>query len=412
MPEIVLLSHTMTDAVVYILLFISLYFEVFLLVSFVARVMRPAPARIAAPLPSATVIVPCYNESRGIAETIESLLALDYPAELLRVIVVDDGSTDETLSIARTYESDRVLVLHKENGGKHTAMNFGLAYVTTDLVGCLDADSAVAPGAMRAVTAAFADAHVGAVTPAIHVKQAHNFLEYVQEAEYRISLFTRFMLAHLGSAFITPGPFSIFRTAIVRDLGGWRYAHSTEDMEMALRIQEAGFLIGNVPGATVRTATPRTLRALIKQRTRWAYGGMRNLMDFRHMIGNRAYGNLGLFILPVSVISIGTAMFFFARMLRGFGLLAWHGYEKTSVTHQLPEPGFHLFFIHTDMVMFLIAFAILLIVAVIGAGTWIGTGKRTLPRSTPLFLAAYGFIAPLWLFTAVYRVARGTVSWR
>jgi hypothetical protein len=170
--------------------------------------------------------------------------------------------------------------------------------------------------------------------------------------------------------------------------------------------------LGNVPEATVRTATPRTLRALIKQRTRWAYGGMRNLMDFRHMIGNRAYGNLGLFILPVSVISIGTAMFFFARMLRGFGLLAWHGYEKTSVTHQLPEPGFHLFFIHTDMVMFLIAFAILLIVAVIGAGTWIGTGKRTLPRSTPLFLAAYGFIAPLWLFTAVYRVARGTVSWR
>lgn len=407
---------SLSIVITYSLLFISLYFEVFLLVSFVARVMRPRSANDTTTpdtsLPSVAIIVPCFNEESGIAETLRSLLALDYPSNRLQLIVVDDGSTDATLSIARGFESDTVKVFTKVNGGKHTAMNFGLAQTDAELVGCLDADSTVAPQALRSIASIFTDTRVGAVTPAIHVKEPGNILQHMQKAEYRISLFSRFMLAHLGSAFITPGPFSIYRTAVVREVGGWRYAHSTEDMEMALRIQDKGFLIANAPEATVHTMTPRTVRALVKQRTRWAYGGMRNLMDFRHMIGNTAYGNLGLFVLPFSVLSIGTGMYFFFRLLHGFAAEIAQAYDRYVVTHVLPHPSLSFFYINTSMMWFLVIFAIMLILAVISAGSWIGTGRSRMPVGTVFFLILYSFIAPIWLFTALWRVIRGGVAWR
>ena len=101
----------------------------------------------------------------------------------------------------------------------------------------------------------------------------------------------------------------------MRELGSWRHGHSTEDMEMALRIQEAGYLIANAPNAIVHTATPTTLRDLFHQRVRWTYGWLRNAIDYRHMIGNTRYGNLGLVILPSALISIATGIYFFTRFL-------------------------------------------------------------------------------------------------
>src|SRR5262249_14757034 len=129
----------------YALLFVSLYFEVFLLVSFlerglVRRVLR-APGTTQ---PRVAIVVPCFNEERGIAETLTSLLKLEYPKDKLEIIVVDDGSHDNTLALAREYAHDpRVRIFSKENGGKHTAMNYALALTSAELIGCLDADSVV-----------------------------------------------------------------------------------------------------------------------------------------------------------------------------------------------------------------------------------------------------------------------------
>ncbi len=257
----------LSGATTYTLLFISLYFEIFLLVAFLERsFFRTRETTPAGPLshyPSVAIIVPCYNEEKSISSTIASLRSLDYPQDKLEIIVVDDGSRDRTLEIAKESETDpRVRVFHKENGGKHTAMNFGLAQTNAELIGCLDADSVVASDGLLRVVPVFDNKKVAAVTPGIHVKETSNMLQHMQNVEYRLSVFNRFMLAALGSAFITPGPFSIFRASIVRELGGWRYGYSTEDMEMALRMQQAGYLIGNAPKAVVHTGTPRTIRQL------------------------------------------------------------------------------------------------------------------------------------------------------
>jgi cellulose synthase/poly-beta-1,6-N-acetylglucosamine synthase-like glycosyltransferase len=401
--------------VTYVLLFISLYFEVFLLVSFLERRLGKSTVQmLSLTFPSVAIVVPCYNEEKSIVGTLTSLLALDYPKEKLEILVVDDGSSDKTLELARSLATDtRIRVFSKENGGKHTAMNYALAHTDAEFIGCLDADSTVEPHALKHITAVFENARVAAVTPGIHAKETNNLLQHMQKVEYRLSIFNRFMLAELGSAFITPGPFSIFRTSVIRELGGWKHGHSTEDMEMALRMQMAGHLIANCPAATVYTSTPPTFRKLFKQRVRWTYGFLRNAADYRHMVGSRRYGNLGLFILPTALISIVTAIYFFVRIMMEFAQQSFNEYTRISVTNSFPFPHFDIFYFNTSAMWVLVWLAVALILVLISAGSFIGTGSRKLPAGTPLFILFYCFLVPLWLATALFRATfRLGVRWR
>ncbi len=405
----------------YVLLFASLYFEVFLLVSFLERRFRKQPASVThsprddSKLPTVAIVVPCYNEEKTLGATMQSLLALEYPKEKLEILVVDDGSTDGTRAVLAPYASHAsVRIFHKENGGKHTAMNYGLQNTSAELIGCLDADSVVAPDALLKIAPIFANERIAAVTPGIHVREPQTTLQHMQHVEYRLSIFNRFMMAALGSVFITPGPFSFFRAHVIRELGGWRYAHSTEDMEMALRIQNAGHLIANAPKAIVHTATPRTLAHLFRQRVRWTYGWLRNAIDYWHIIGNYRFGNLGIIILPFAIMTIFTGIYFFARVAYFLGIAAFHKYEQIYYGgFQAQSVSFDLFYVNTSALLILVWVSIALILTLITIGSFIGTGKRTPPASTPLFLLFYSFLAPLWLSVAVVRAIFNTgVRWR
>ena len=404
--------------ITYTLLFISLYFEVFLLVSFLEKRKRRETIGGKNPddaaLPSVAIVVPCFNEEKSVAGTLRSLLALRYPKEKLEVIVVDDGSRDATYSVAREFENDeRVRIFRKENGGKHTAMNLALANTKADLIGCLDADSVVETDALLRIARVFENSQVAAVTPGIHVRAPQTLLQHMQKVEYRLSIFNRFMLAALGSAFITPGPFSVFRTRIVRELGGWRHGHFTEDMEMALRIQVAGHLIANAPAAVVHTTAPRTLPTLFRQRVRWTYGFLRNAFDYRYMLGSRQYGNLGLIVMPLALISVGAGIYFFIRVLFSGGMSLVREVARIQSTGIFPEPHFGLFYVNTSALWFLALAAVVMVLVLICLGSLIGTGRRRPPMGTPLFLLFYSFLAPLWLSAALVRaVFRTGVNWR
>lgn len=405
------------EGAMYALLFVSLYFEVFLLVAFLQkRFTRIQHVHMdEAELPRVAIVIPCFNEEKTVQSTMRSLLALDYPAHLLELIIVDDGSHDGTLAAVQEFAEDsRVKILAKENGGKHTAMNLALSHTSAELIGCLDADSIVAPDALRKIVPIFRNEKIAAVTPGIHVRDPQTVLQHLQHVEYRLSIFNRWMFAALGSVFITPGPFSFFRSSILRELGGWRDGHSTEDMELALRIQLAGHLIANAPRAVVHTSAPRTIRRLFRQRVRWTYGWLRNAMDYWYMIGNKKYGNLGLIILPAAIISIFTGIYFFARVsyfaIRGI-VEAIERYYYAGF--QLPAPSFDVFYINTSAIWMLVWVSLLLILTLITLGSFIGTDRRTPPVSTPLFLIFYSFLVPLWLCTAVVRaVFRTGVRWR
>ena len=155
---------------VYMSLFIALYFEVFLLISYLER--RPAQKTSTLPsyYPTVAMLVPCFNEEKTLAHTVESLLALEYPRERLEILIIDDGSKDGTRIIGEYLASQhpQVHLYHKENGGKYTAMNYGIERTTSELIGCLDADSFVAPDALIEVVKRFeADKTTMAITPAM-----------------------------------------------------------------------------------------------------------------------------------------------------------------------------------------------------------------------------------------------------
>mgnify|MGYP002725477476 CR=1 FL=1 len=411
-----------SSSIIYFSLFLSLYFEVFLLITFFEPKKKLGTLSTKSNLaleslsyPSATIVVPCWNEEKTVAGTIQSLLDMRYPTDKLKVVVVDDGSTDNTYAkISEFADNSQVTIIKKENGGKHTAMNIALEACNTELIGCLDADSFVSEDSLMHAAQMFNKAHVSAVTPGMRVHNPKNALQYMQKAEYILSIFMRKSFALMGSIFVTPGPFSIFRTEAVRTVGKWEHAHGTEDLEMGLRMQHAGMIIENEPKAAVLTTTPHSVAGLYKQRVRWTHGFLRNLWDYRTMLLSRKHGNLGLLVLPFGILSILSALGIFGLFL----YKTVHYLTDKIVT--LIDTGFafnaidfSVFYISTTTLTFLTIAILVLTLVLIQLGKNLVTEKEYMGKDILAYFAIYGFVAPLWLTGATAKAITGlNVKWR
>src|SRR3989344_5464142 len=147
------------DAIFYIFIFFAVYAQVFFLVSFLENrkkiIIRKGAVKLEK-YPEVSVVVPCWNEERTIFKTVQSLFRLNYPQDKLKIFLVDDGSTDGTWNIIRKFSKHKnVTVFRKENGGKYTALNYGLAQSKSEFFGCLDADSIVDPEALVRIMSYF-----------------------------------------------------------------------------------------------------------------------------------------------------------------------------------------------------------------------------------------------------------------
>lgn len=254
-------------------------------------------------LPTVSVVVPAYNEENTIKETLQSLLDLDYPKNKLEIIVVNDGSTDKTKEIVQQFPC--VTYLERSHSGmKAAALNTGLAMATGELFSCLDADSHVKRDALKKAVQHFVNPRVGGVICAIKVSHPHGFLLKLQRFEYIMSVLIRKLLARVHSLFITPGVLSLYRTALIRELGGFDESTLTEDFEMALRLHKHHYDIAIETQSVGYTLAPSTLRGLVRQRIRWFRGFISNTFAYRSMFFNNEYGMLGNFQLPVSVLSV------------------------------------------------------------------------------------------------------------
>ncbi|MDB4992309.1 MAG: Biofilm synthesis N-glycosyltransferase PgaC [Parcubacteria group bacterium] len=411
----------LVEALTYPFIFLAVFFEVFLLVTFLSEPARERRSRaLSTQTPKVAVVVPCWNEQNTIQGTVESLLALDYPADKLEIILVDDGSTDNTPAVMDQYaENPQVTVIHKENGGKHTAMNLGIEKAHDAVyVGCLDADSYVAPDALREIIAYFDDEKVAAVTCAMSVWDPKTLLERMQNADYIHGITLRHVISSLNGLYVTPGPFSFFRRDIVLKVGGFRNAHNTEDLEMALRLQNAGYILENAPRARVYTKTPLTVRALVKQRTRWTTGFLRNVIyDYRHMIGNKQFGTLGLFMIPIGLIANVSGIVMFGVIVVRTVQAIWNQIALVSGFPLLytltPHVSFSFLFFPVSFIM------LLSLIMLMGAVTTMLVGKHISKTSGNLFVGIimymtfYGLIAPIWLIRSMYDLITGTRrGWR
>ncbi len=409
--------------VTYFFLFISLNFEIFLLITYFENrkeIKAESKAQANVKLkkyPSVTIIVPCWNEEKTVSKTIHSLLNLDYPKDKLKIMVVDDGSTDSTWNVVQKFRNNKQIELHtKENGGKYTALNYGISKLTTDLVGCLDADSYVHKDSMKKIALYFEDREVMAVAPSIKLWQPRNILQLLQKVEYGFGIFTRKMYHYMDAIYITPGPFSIFRKDVFEKLGGYEHAHNTEDIQIALRMQKNGFKIAHAHEAIVYTVPPETVKKLLKQRVRWSYGFIKNAYDFRDMIFNKKYGNVGMLILPMACISIVSVLFVSSVSIYSIidGLANWFVRVQTvGLNLHLGMPNFDLFYVNTEII------ALVGLVVAIGSFLMILMSKRMSENKLDLgldliyYLSLYMFIAPLWIGKAAWNAIFSVkTTWR
>jgi len=303
------------DLVYYAVAFITLYVNVFYLLLFMQHeetiLKKPKPL---SRIPSVSVVIPAFNEEKTIGKTIEAALKLDYPRNKLDIVVVNDGSRDNTLAIARKFEKKGVKVIDKPNGGKSSALNLAIKKSKSEFIATLDADSYPQPDCLNKMLGFFSDADVMAVTSVVKAHQPRSLIEKLQHLEYLLTMFGRRLQSYLESVSVTPGPMSVFRKSVFEKVGYFDEQSILEDQEIAFRIQSADFKIRSSMDAVVYTTVPRTFKSLIRQRIRWQRGGVRNIIKHRHLVSTR-YGDLGVFIMPFGILSIGLVFMIFFMLI-------------------------------------------------------------------------------------------------
>jgi len=292
-----------------------------------------------------SLIVPAFNEGQGIIDSIRSLLSVRYP--VFEVIVVNDGSTDQTLArlveafelrpwkavyrkslpsqpirgIYRSSIQPKLIVVDKVNGRKADAMNAGLNVSRYPLFCAVDGDSILEKDALLKVVRPFledpertigaggiirlsngCDVREGQV---VGVGIPRNWIARFQILEYlRAFLGGRLGMAMMRSTLIISGAFGIFRKDIAMACGGYRAASITEDMDLCIRMQKhmhdmkKPYRVQFIPDPICWTEAPESLRVLARQRSRWHRGLIQTLVRYRSMLFNPRYGVAGLFAMP------------------------------------------------------------------------------------------------------------------
>lgn len=302
--------------------------------------------------PTISILAPAHNEAPTITESVRSLLTLYYPN--LEVVVINDGSKDETVSVLiqnfdlfpvhptysqkvqtkavrnlyRSRRHSNLVVVDKENGGKADALNVGINFASGDLVCAIDADTLIEPDSLLRIVRPFligddvvaAGGGIRAVNDSVarggRIMEIHaprNYYAGIQVVEYlRAFQFGRLGLNRLGGNMIISGAFGLFRRDAVLAAGG--YAHDTvgEDMELVVRLRRQGFeadgprQVEFVPDPTAWTEVPESRQVLGRQRDRWHRGLVDVLWRHRHLFFNPRYGAMGMVVYPY---------FFFVELL-------------------------------------------------------------------------------------------------
>ena len=309
--------------------------------------------RYAGNAPAITLLVPAFNERLTIVDSVSSLISLHYPS--FEVVVVNDGSTDDTLAtliaafdlapIERPHDNiaphasiraiygaphqPRLVVVDKENGGKADALNAALNLSRAPIICSVDADSILEPDSLLRAVAPFQQdperviAVGGMVRLAngcdidsgriIRVGTPTNLLALLQTIEYlRAFLMARLAWSEVRSLLIISGAFGLFRRDAVLEVGGYRLGTVGEDMELVIRLHRRNltlkrpYRIEFLPEPVCWTQAPESLSVLARQRARWHRGTLETFASHADMLFNPQFGRVGFlgfgYILAVDVL--------------------------------------------------------------------------------------------------------------
>jgi cellulose synthase/poly-beta-1,6-N-acetylglucosamine synthase-like glycosyltransferase/peptidoglycan/xylan/chitin deacetylase (PgdA/CDA1 family)/spore germination protein YaaH len=268
------------------------------------RLRKPYHAASPGYNPRVAVLIPAYNEETVIVRTIRSVLNSDY--KNLHVIVIDDGSSDNTAEVARAaYASEiaagHVQVLSKPNGGKAAALNFALERLTEEIYVGIDADTVIAADAISKLIPHFEDPRIGAMAGNAKVGNRVNLWTRWQALEYITSQnFERRALDLFHVVTVVPGAIGAWRTGPVKAAGGYPLNTVAEDADLTMSLLEAGWRVNYEDRSLAFTEAPINASGLMRQRFRWSFGILQAVWKHKMaFVRNKA---MGLFALPNIVI--------------------------------------------------------------------------------------------------------------
>jgi peptidoglycan-N-acetylglucosamine deacetylase len=263
------------------------------------------PAEVDSYKPKVAVLIPSYNEEKVIERTVRAALNSNY--RNLRVIVIDDGSKDRTLEVARQAfaaeeAAGRVLILGKANSGKAEALNYGIEHIgDAEIFVGIDADTIIAPDAIARLVPHFLNPKVGAIAGNAKVGNRVNLWTRWQALEYITSQnFERRALDVLGAVSVVPGAIGAWRVSAVREAGGFHTDTVAEDADLTMALLRRGYRVEYEDMALAYTEAPTNANALMRQRFRWSFGILQAVYKHRGVFGRK--GVLGWIALPNIVI--------------------------------------------------------------------------------------------------------------
>ncbi|MEK7549687.1 MAG: glycosyltransferase [Patescibacteria group bacterium] len=275
--------------------------------------------------PTFSVILPAHNEETTIERSIHSVLLSDYPKNKLQVIVMDDGSQDRTLEIAKEYETFGYnFVAHTQtNKGKAHALNNAMRnYATGELIMCLDSDSFLHPDALKNAARHFMDPKVKALSSNVKIRSNGTLLNLIQIFEYLICYQMKRAQTVFNIEYIIGGIGSVFRQSTLEEVGYYDTDTITEDIDLTMKILKRGNKENRVVyGSDVIAYTESVLdiSGLIRQRFRWKYGRAQTFVKNLSLFFNRDKKHTKLFTwvyLPYAIFS--DIAFFFEPVIIGY----------------------------------------------------------------------------------------------
>ncbi len=291
--------------------------------------------------PSCTIMIPAHNEATVIGKTVEAMLNLEYPRDKLTIMVINDGSKDETASIVRQLasRSSQIVLFNVPQGeggkGKSRALNLGLKQVQSEMIAIYDADNTPDPKALHYLVAQLVShRELGAVIGKFRTlnKNAALLTRFINIETLSFQSILQAGRWQMHNIATLPGTNFVIWTDLVRSLNGWDEEALTEDSEMSIRIYEKGYKIKFIPYAVTYEQEPQEWKVWLKQRMRWVRGNNYVISKFFKEIPKFRSKRLAFDIL----YTLSLYYVFFAAILISDGLFIVGGLGLVSMA--LPGP--------------------------------------------------------------------------
>jgi biofilm PGA synthesis N-glycosyltransferase PgaC len=256
--------------------------------------------------PKMSIIIPAYNEEVTVASSIKSMLSLNYPD--YEVIVVDDGSSDNTFNEASKYSEKGVKVIRQENTGKPGAINTGIKNASGEVVITVDADSKLHPDALTWIARRFSrNPRLGAVAGNVKIDKPTGLLKTLQSLEYTTSInLIRKSQSVLHCVMIVPGAIAALKTKVLHEVGYFPSDTFAEDFDITMKVLKAGYHVEYESRAIAFTQAPESVEDFMKQRRRWYRGIPQVLSKYQGMYFNPKYGTAGIFGVPLMWLGVSS----------------------------------------------------------------------------------------------------------